>query len=779
MKGFRHLLLGSLQRQLVVGLTVLIALMTIGLVWDMIHRQTQLIARQQVEEANALARTLSGSSAVWLVARDYSGLQDIVSGLIEYPHLAYAMLLDTRGQVLAHSEPVRLGSYLPDLPAEPQLRVDTLPGSVDVISPVLLAGEHVGWVRLGLSLDGLHDDRLRQIVWRGALFGVGGLLVGIGLAVFAGRYLTRRLNRIEQVVDAVDNGQASERIDLQGDDEAARLARRVNTMLDSLAEREQALKASEFRWKFAIEGAGDGLWDWNMADGTVFYSTLWKRMLGYADDEVGCGVGEWESRVHPDDMPKTRAAIMRCLADQNSHYIDEHRVRCKDGRYKWILDRGIVVERDTAGQPLRMIGTHSDVTARKLAEVELQNHRDHLEDLVAARTQDLITARDAAEAANKAKSTFLANMSHELRTPMNAIMGMTDLALRRASDPDQQSQLQKVRQASRHLLGVINDILDISRIEAEKLVLQQGSFTLPEIRQELSDLLETRAVDKGIQLHVTLPEELCDLHFLGDRLRLQQVLINLLGNAIKFTSEGSIDVRFSAVSLTPQQLELRCEVQDSGIGIPADVLPRLFEPFSQGDDSMTRAYGGTGLGLAISKHLVRLMGGQIGVSSTVGLGSTFWFTVTLPCTGDVSMQAAALVSTVEARLRAAHAGQRVLLVEDEPINREVAQALLLEVGLRVDLAEDGLQALERVSRNHYDLILMDIQMPGMNGLEATRQIRALPAGEKLPILALTANAFAEDRAACLAAGMNAHIDKPVDPEKLFAILLAWLPLRSN
>ncbi len=779
MKAWRRFFLGSLQRQLVVGISLLIAVTTVGLVWSTTHQQASIIARQQTEEGMALASSLAGSAAVWVVARDYSGLQEIVESLAEYPGLLYVMVLDAQGQVLAHNERMRRGQYLADLPDTPRLQRVSSPGGVDILSPVRLSSAHVGWVRLGLRMDGVRDERIQQIIWRGGWFGGGGLLFGILLAVLAGRYLTRRLNRIEHVADAVENGAATQRVDLQGDDEAARLGRQVNRMLVSLAEREQALRDSEYRWKFAIEGAGDGLWDWNIAQGTVYFSNMWKSMLGYQDAEIGNSVDEWEKRVHPDDIVKTRAAVMRCLAGESTTYRDEHRLRCKDGEYKWVLDRGIVVERDMAGEPTRMIGTHTDITIRKLAEAELLAHREHLEDLVDARTRDLINARDAAEAANRAKSTFLANMSHELRTPMNAIMGMTDLARRRSSDPQQQGQLDKVSQASRHLLAVINDILDISRIEAEKIILQKEAFTLDDVRRELRDMLELRASDKGLQLVLDLPANIAHLPLQGDRLRFQQVLINLLGNAIKFTAAGRVDLRFSAVFLADEALTVRCEVADTGIGIAAEVLPKLFVPFAQGDDSLTRAYGGTGLGLAISKHLVELMGGEIGVHSQPGVGSTFWLTVGFARLPALPQPAAVPELTVEARLRAGHAGQRVLVVEDEPINREVVESLLQEVGLVVDLAEDGQQALDKTRARHYDLILMDVQMPVMNGLEASRRLRERWSARELPILALTANAFDEDRLACLNAGMNAHVDKPVSPQKLFAILLDWLPARAG
>ena len=427
--------------------------------------------------------------------------------------------------------------------------------------------------------------------------------------------------------------------------------------------------------------------------------------------------------------------------------------------------------RDGSRKALMVIAR--DITERRKTEAELEQYRLHLEQLVAERTEQLAEAKEVAESANVAKSTFLANMSHEIRTPLNAITGMAHLIRRAGLSPDQELRLETLEMAGTHLLEIINAVLDLSKIEAGKFALEAIPVKLESLLGNVVSMLGGRAQAKGLRLNAeagALPNNL-----LGDPTRLQQALLNYAGNAIKFTVSGSVLIRALVLEEDSDSALLRFEVADTGIGIEPEVVAKLFAAFEQADSSTTRKYGGTGLGLTITRKLAELMGGAAGVISEPGAGSTFWFSARLAKgAASVANDGYAAHGLAERMIQENHGGKRILLVEDEPVNREITQMLLDDLGLQVDMAEDGLEALEMAGKFAYDVILMDMQMPRMDGLDATRAIRNLPQGQHVPILAMTANAFIEDKERCFDSGMDDFITKPVEPDALFSTLLRWL-----
>jgi len=391
----------------------------------------------------------------------------------------------------------------------------------------------------------------------------------------------------------------------------------------------------------------------------------------------------------------------------------------------------------------------------------------------------LASTREAlasAEKASKVKSEFLANMSHEIRTPINSILGIAQVMLRGDVSAGQARQLERIDVAAEHLLGVISDILDLSKIEAGKMLLDSGEVNIGDITERVLSIVSRDAAAKGLVLKVDcepLPRQL-----LGDSVRLTQALLNYVNNAVKFTAKGGVTIRVRRKAEVERRILLHFEVEDSGVGIAPEQFARLFSAFEQADASTTREYGGSGLGLTITRHLVQLMGGEAGGHSEPGVGSTFWFSVWLDkpraVAGGVEPDPASL-DAAEAALRRDHAGQRVLVADDDEGNCELAREIFALIGLTMERARTGEEAVEMARATAYDLILMDMRMPRMDGLEATRQIRMLPGRAQTPILAMTGNAFREDREKCLASEMNDFIPKPVRLEVLYAKLLEWLP----
>ena len=546
--------------------------------------------------------------------------------------------------------------------------------------------------------------------------------------------------------------------------------RELRVVLLDITERKTAEEQLR-KLSLAVEQSPESILITDIEARVEYVNEAFVQASGYSREEcVGQNPRFQKSGKTP---PETYLALWESLS-QGLPWKGELRNRRKDGR-EYIEFAIITPLRQADGRVTHYVAVKEDITEKKRNGEELDRYRHHLEELVSQRTTELLAAQQKAEAASRAKSTFLANMSHEIRTPMNAIVGLTYLLQRHGANADQVDKLDKIASASHHLLSIINDILDLSKIEAGKLTLEHAEFKSSALRDNLTLLISERVKAQGLGL--TIDIEALPPVLYGDLTRLTQALLNYLGNAVKFTAQGEITLRASIIEHSDHDLLLRFTVEDTGIGITAEQQTRLFAPFEQADNSTTRRFGGTGLGLAITRHLAHLMGGEVGVETRLGGGSLFWLTARLGKASTEPLKPAdnrALAESAEQSLQRDHRSARLLLAEDDEVNRMIAETLLDDAGLGVDLAADGRQAVAMAKAKHYDLILMDVQMPVMDGLEATQTIRQLPGYAATPILAMTANALEEDRQACLAAGMNDHVAKPVMPKDFYRTLLKWL-----
>lgn len=567
--------------------------------------------------------------------------------------------------------------------------------------------------------------------------------------------------------------------------ENARLYKAIQQELTERKKAEEALRESEERFALAVQGSNDGIWDWDIQNNSLYWSPRLKEFLGYADDELDMDFETFDALLHPEDRAHTGATIEVHLKNRGLYEV-EQRMRAKSGEYRWFRARGQALW-DEAGNPVRMVGFTTDITERKQAEKELQQ------------------AKEMAEAASHAKSEFLAHMSHELRTPLNGILGYAQILKRDKKNlrEKQREAIEIIERSGEHLLMMINNILDLSKIEAGKMELTPTDFYLPEWVRTVREIAQIQAQQKGISLDYVLASDLhASVH--GDKIILRQVLLNLLGNAIKFTERGGVMLQVRKLetrnskpetsTLQSTSQKVRFQIKDTGIGIPSEQLKEIFEPFRQVKDHRIQSKG-IGLGLAISQRLLRMMESELHVESTVGQGSTFWFDVDLP---KVERITASLLKPSQQIIGFKGRKRSVLLVDDDSDNRTVLREMLLPLGFELTEAIHGRDALDKVVTFHPDIILMDLFMPGMDGFEATRRIRDLETGNSLLetgnslldtsnqqsatsiqqpiIIAVSANAFEQTRQESAAAGCDDFLVKPVDIDELLEKLRIHLKL---
>ena len=570
---------------------------------------------------------------------------------------------------------------------------------------------------------------------------------------------------------------------------------------------ESGLRESRQRLELALAGADLGLWEWHLPTDLLTFDGHWQTILGHRPEQT-LAAGETRRRlIHPADLPHLQKAISSHLNGESPGFEAEYRWRHAEGRWVWVLDRGRIVERADDGTPLRMAGSNLDINRRKGAEEELRQRHRELEESnrrLAATGERASRLAEEAEAANRAKSEFLANMSHEIRTPLNGIIAMSELLTSTAKglEHEERRWTRIIRSSGETLLTLINDILDFSKIEAGHLELRCRDFELEEVAAKALDVAGPMARSKELTLGLKLDPRLAR-SYRGDRDRLGQILLNLLSNAVKFTDQGEVELRIDPGPSQPEAghagsgedslsgsnsgesapcpSRVIFTVRDTGIGINPERIERIFEAFTQEETTSTRRHAGTGLGLAIVRRLVDAMGGEIEVSSTPGRGSAF--KVSLPL--DKGQSEAALSSIMATGMVTGNrllpptpnpSGGRVLLAEDNLTNQQVVIAILGKGGWRVDAVNNGRQALQAMRLVAYDLVLLDMRMPELDGLQTARAIRS-GAGKvlnpKTPLISLTANAGEEDRQKCLAAGMNDYLAKPISAQALLNLVEKW------
>lgn len=683
---------------------------------------------------------------------------------------------------------------------------------------------------------------------------------------------------IEKLKEAV--GQISEGFTMESDN-LLDIVELLKAQIYKRSEAEVQLKAGEELLQFALEGAGDGVWDYDFQTRKIFFSLRYKQMLGYEDAEFPNQPDEWMSRIHPEDLHLVMKTDQRYFYEQLASHQIEYRIRHKDGHYIWVLDRGMVVSRTPGGLPGRIIGTHSDITERKLAEQAISIREEKYRNILAnmnlgllevdnneaiqyanqsfcemsgytldemmgmeaktlfptsSATQtleqkndlrkkgisdayeltvknkkgelrwwlisgapryndsgelmgsigihlditerkklelELNEAREVAEQSVRAKEAFLANMSHEIRTPMNAIIGMGRQLEKTEMLQQQRFYLNTITTAADHLLVVINDILDISKIEAGKLELEKLGFDPQEVVNHVVRIMQPRAEEKGLELTLNFDNDIAHV-LMGDPHRINQVLLNMISNAVKFTEKGGVTLSCKLQRQAKNNQVLEFSIRDTGIGISEEYLDHVFEKFTQEDRTTARKYGGTGLGMAITKELVELMDGQVKVYSKKDVGTEILISIPFETGTSTDLPQAKTDFTDSSSLK----GKRILLAEDNEVNRLVAITVLDEYGVITTEAKNGAEAVKALKTGTYDLVLMDVQMPVMNGLEATEVIRK-ELKLDIPIIALTANAIKGDSDRCLAAGMNDFVSKPFEENDLINAIAGLLNLEAG
>lgn len=770
-KSIRHFWTSSIKRQLIFGIALVHAVLMSIFVFDMVERQTKFLHQQAIEQATSLAETLAANSTSWVLANDIIGMEELIASQSKYPSLKYAMLLSREGKVLGHTDKRHVGQYANDANSKNLLKaveaVQTLTNTqklIDIAAPILANGQQIGWARVGLGQD-QNIAGLQKILRDGALYTMIAIAVGILFAVFMAKGLTQALRQLVNVSSRIRHGEHNVRADLQRHDELGQLGVDFNQMLDSISTTRAELAISEERFDLAMRGTNDGVWDWNILTNEIYFSPRWKAMIGYKDEELDNVFSTFEKLLHPDDIARVMKLVEDYLAGKIKKYEIEFRLRHKNGQWEHILGRGYVI-RDKAGKPIRMTGTHVDITERKLAEAEVLKLNSELEERVIQRTTEFVSAKDEAERANLAKSEFLSRMSHELRTPMNAILGFSQLLESDERQPlseDQHDSVHEILHAGRHLLELINEVLDLARIEAGKITVSLEAVSVQDTLAECLALINPLAAKREI----SIVEHESDFvnYVVADRTRLKQVFLNLLSNAVKYNKEkGNVEISYKNLDD-----ELQIRITDTGAGLTLEEQGHLFIPFERLGAGQTDIEG-TGIGLALSKRLIECMNGKIGVESTGESGSTFW--IQLPKITAKSTELEKSDSEVIENITPSANQQQILYIEDNPANTRLIQRVLerQRENIMFLTSETPIKGLEMVEHHNPDLILLDINLPEMDGYAVMECLQTNIATRTIPVVAISANVMSGDFARGKAAGFAKYLGKPIDISKFLSTI---------
>lgn len=799
----------GIERQTLLVALIPILVMAVLLENYFVYSRFADLDKAMLERSQLLAHQLATSSEYEVFSGNTTALQQNVDGALSQRDISRVTVLGAddqpllegggrdgqHGALLArvnrsiplYQDAEVLMLYEPIVPA--QVKLDALEND---FSPVAAPDKQIGAVIIEISKHRLNTKK-NEIL----LFSLGVtlliLIVTLMLALWAARRITRPIIGMSQAIRRIGEGHLDTRISPQprvlelnelsaGINQMAQQLQHDRNMLEQrIAEATEelrkmskaALRASEERLHEIVNVMPVALFVKDPDSRIILMNRACEKQWGV--DFAALQNTDASQYFPPEQMAGFLAKDREVFAGRQLVDLEEiaWNAELKENRSVRTFKKPVF---DAAGQPLYLIGVSVDITEQKLSEEALRGLNETLEQRIEQRTRELARAKEIAEEASRAKGEFIANMSHEIRTPMNSVLGMAMLALRAETNPKQRDYLSKIQFSGEHLLGVIDSILDFSKIDAGQLKIESVDFKLGAVIVGLANLFSAKAEEKNLSLIFDIDPSI-PRALRGDPLRLSQILINFTNNAIKFTEQGEIIIRVKAENESEKYVRLCFEVQDSGIGISKAAMPLLFQTFQQGDSSISRRYGGSGLGLAISKRLAMLMGGEVGVESEAGKGSTFWFRVLL----DKGNEEELLLSdpNQEQLALAKIQGARILLAEDSLFNQQIAFEFLKDAGAIVSVVGNGSEALDLLCRQHFDCVLMDMQMPIMDGLEATRRIRADAAMAGTPVIAMTANVSGEDRERCLAAGMDDFVSKPFKPAALYATIAKWLPGPSS